>query len=106
MLNDILAFDALYKDVTSTIEQQCDLLSDCQKYHTGTSPKNIARHIICPNAFTIRIAWSVLCWDYRYLQIAQTMANSIRQYIGKDEPEPDLSDLLNRQKGKDCGYNN
>ena len=103
-IKDISSFDTLYKDVTGAIEQQFGLLSDCQKYHTATSPKNIARHIECPNAFTIRIAWSVLCWDYRYLLIAQTMANSIRQHIAKDEPEPDLSDIQSRQRDKDCGY--
>lgn len=103
-IQNIPAFDALYKDLSATIEKQFNLQSDCQKYHTGTSPKNIARHIVCPNAFTIRIAWSVLCWDYRYLQIAQTMAISIRQQLALDELEPDLSDILNRQTGHDCGY--
>jgi hypothetical protein len=78
--------------------------SDCQKYHAGTSPKNIARHIECPNAFTIRIAWSVLCWDYRYLQIAQTLANVIRQHVANDEPLPDISSLTTRIPGQDCGY--
>lgn len=53
----------------------------------------------------MRIAWSVLCWDYRYLQIAQTMAKSIRQHLALNEPEPDLSDIITRQQGKDCGYN-
>lgn len=102
-IKNIPAFDALYKDLSATIEEQFNLQSDCQKYHAGTSPKNIVRHIVCPNAFTIRIAWSVLCWDYSYLQIAQTMATSIRQQLALDEPEPDLSDILNRQQ-KDCGY--
>jgi len=104
-IKDISSFDSLYKDMTAAIEQQFGLHSDCQKYHTCTSPKNIARHISCKNAFTIRIAWSALCWDYRYLQIAQTMANSIRQHLALNEPEPDLSDILTRQQGRDCGYN-
>ena len=103
-IKDISSFDALYKDVTGSIEQQFGLLSDCQKYHAGTSPKNIARHIDCKNAFTIRIAWSVLCWDYRYLQIAQTMASCIRQHVAQGEPEPELSDLTSRVNGHDCGY--
>ena len=103
-IKNIPAFDALYKDLSGTIEQQFNLQSDCQKYHTCTSPKNIARHIACPNAFTVRIAWSVLCWDYRYLQIAQTMAKSIRQHLALNEVEPDISDIVTRQQGKDCGY--
>jgi voltage-gated potassium channel len=103
-IKDIQVFDALYKDLSESTAQQFDLQSDCQKYHTGTSPKNIARHIACPNAFTIRIAWSVLCWDYRYLQIAQTMAKSIRKHMAINEPEHDLSDIISRQEGKDCGY--
>lgn len=104
-IKDIPTFDALYKQLSATIEQQFSLTSDCQKYHTGISPKNIARHIACPNAFTIRIAWSVLCWDYRYLQIAQTMAKTIRQHLSPNEKEPDLSCLTTRIPGHDCGYN-
>ena len=104
-IKNIPAFDALYKDMTSAIEQQFSLTSDCQKYHTGTSPKNIARHIECPNVFTIRIAWSVLCWDYRYLQIAQTVANVIRQHVANNEPQPDFTSLATRILGNDCGYN-
>ena len=103
-IKNIPAFDALYKDLSDVVEQQFSLASDCQKYHTATSPKNIARHIECPNAFTIRIAWSVLCWDYRHLQIAQTMANTIRQHIANDEPQPDLASLTTRVPGLDCGY--
>ena len=103
-IKNIPVFDAMYKDLSDAVEQQFSLTSDCQKYHTCTSPKNIARHIKCPNAFTIRIAWSVLCWDYRYLQIAQTMANTIRQHIANDEPQPDLTSLTTRVPGQDCGY--
>lgn len=80
-IQDIARFDALYKQLSATIEQQFGLHSDCQQFHNGTSDKNIARHIDCPNAFTIRIAWSVTCWDYRYLQIAQTMAEQIKQIL-------------------------
>ena len=90
--------------MANTIETQFSLQSDCQKYHTGISPKNIARHINCPNAFTIRIAWSVLCWDYRYLQIAQTMAGIIKQKLAANEPEQDLTDMQSRTRGHDCGY--
>ena len=103
-IKNIPVFDAMYKDLSDAVEQQFSLTSDCQKYHTCTSPKNIARHIKCPNAFTIRIAWSVLCWDYRYLQIAQTMANTIRQHLATGEPQPDLTPLTTRIPGQDCGY--
>lgn len=84
-IQDIDRFDTLYKQLSTTIEQQFGLQSDCQQFHNGTSDKNIARHIACPNAFTIRIAWSVTCWDYRYLQIAQTMAQSIRQTLSESK---------------------
>ncbi|MCQ2348483.1 MAG: ion transporter, partial [Paludibacteraceae bacterium] len=82
-IEDITRFDALYKQLSTTIEQQFGLQSDCQQFHNGTSDKNIARHIDCPNAFTIRIAWSVTCWDYRYLQIAQTMTEQVKQILSK-----------------------
>jgi len=106
-IHDIPRFDSLYQDLAQQIKEQYDLDSDRQKYHTGTSPKNIARHLNkenAPNAFTIRIAWSVTCWDFRSLQISKTMADALNLHLAGINP-PDVSkELTTRVPGKDYGY--
>ena len=98
-------FDAMFCDLTQKIKEQYDLESDRQKFHNGTSPKNIARHINSnANAFTIRIAWSVTCWDFRSLQISQTMAQAFnKHFAGITDLEPS-KELTTRIAGKDYGY--
>ncbi len=106
-IHDIQRFDNLYQDLAQQIKNQYDLDSDRQKYHTGTSPKNIARHLNkenAPNAFTIRIAWSVTCWDFRSLQVSKTMADALNLHLAGINP-PDVSkELTTRVPGRDYGY--
>ena len=106
-IHDIQRFDSLYEDLAHQIKEQYDLDSDRQKYHTGTSPKNIARHIgkdTHPNAFTIRIAWSVTCWDFRALQISKTMADALNFHLAGITDSVASKELTTRIPGKDFGY--
>lgn len=104
-IRDAKCFDGLYRDLVQQIKEKYDLDSDRQKFHTGNSPKNIARHINPgANAFTIRIAWSVTCWDFRSLQISQTMAQAFnKHFAGITDLEPS-KELTKRIAGKDYGY--
>lgn len=104
-VKDTATFDTMMKELSSQIETQYGLTSDLQRYHTGTNPKNIARHIDSrANAFTLRIAWSVTCRDYRITQISKTIAESFGKYfepgIEKDVPD----DMKERIVGEDYGY--
>ena len=106
-IHDVSRFDNLYQDLSLQIRDQYELESDRQKYHTGTSPKNIARHIgnnNAVNAFTIRIAWSVTCWDFRSLQISKTMADAFNKHLADVTDREVTKELTIRIPGKDYGY--
>ena len=102
-IKDCENFEKMYQDLSAQIENNYKLQSDKQGYHNGTSPRNIARHISngkTLNAFTIRIAWSVTCWDYRYIHIAKTMADNFNKYF-EPEVQKEYSEEL---KIKDFGF--
>lgn len=106
-IHDIPRFDHLYQELSQKIKDQYELESDRQKYHTGTSPKNIARHIgngNTVNAFTIRIAWSVTCWDFRSLQISKTMADAFNKHLAGLCDRQVSKELTTHIPGKDYGY--
>ena len=106
-IHDTQRFDALYRNLTKQIKEQYDLESDRQRFHNGTSTKNIARHIGKDkkiNAFTIRIAWSVTCWDFRSLQISKTMADAFNFHLAEITNHKVSEELTKRIPGKDYGY--
>ena len=107
-IKDTSTFDAMYKELSEKIKESFDLESDIQKYHAGTSPKNIARHLgtadMKPNAFTIRIAWSVTCWDYRITAISKEMAAIINKHLEPNTEKTVSKELTIRVSGKDYGY--
>ncbi len=104
---DTESFENLYQSLSSVLEDKYGLESDKHRFHAGTSVRNIARKINGGkerNAFTIRIAWSVTCWDFRYLEIANHMAENINNYLlGLEEVEVS-SELKTRILGEDYGY--
>ena len=104
---DTKSFENMYCSLSSILIDKYNFESDKQRYHTGTSPKNIARFVdggkVC-NAFTIRIAWSVTCWDFRYLEIAKHMAENFNQYLIHKEETPISQELRTRVANKDYGY--
>ncbi|MDD4848249.1 MAG: potassium channel family protein [Bacteroidales bacterium] len=94
-------FEAMYQYLTQKIQDQFEIESDKQKYYSGSSSKNIARHIEgLPNAFTIRISWAITCWDLRYIDIAKTMADAFNQFFEPDVNKKYDADL----KRKGFGY--
>ena len=108
-IKDTTTFEAMYKELSEQIESQFNLTSDIQEYHAGTNPKNIARHIgrsdNKPNAFTLRIAWSVTCWDYRITHISKVMADIMNKYLEPEKEKALSTELTKRVSGKDYGYN-
>ena len=104
---DTKSFDNMYCSLSSILIDKYNFESDKQRYHTGTSPKNIARFVdggkVC-NAFTIRIAWSVTCWDFRYLEIAKHMAENFNKHLIHKEETPISQELRTRVANKDYGY--
>ena len=104
---DTESFENLYQSLSQSFIDNYDFKSDKHRFHAGTSPRNVARKInggVDRNAFTIRIAWSVTCWDFRYLEIAKLMAENINQHLLKvEQPEVD-EELKKRVVGKDYGY--
>ena len=97
----------MYCNLSQILMDKYNFESDKQRYYTGTSPKNIARHVdggkTC-NAFTIRIAWSVTCWDFRYLEIAKHMAENFNKYLIHKDDTPISSELTTRVPNQDYGY--
>lgn len=92
-LNDIPAFDALYKEFAALLERDYSLAADRQRYHTNASAAYFARHLEHKvNAVALRVAWSVTVRDARAIQIAQSLAQSInRNIILTDNPDvPEL----------------
>lgn len=92
-LNNIPAFDALYKECAALLETDYSLSADRQRYHTNANAAYFARHLEHKvNAVALRVAWSVTVRDARAIQIAQSLAQSINQNINHtDNPvDPEL----------------
>ena len=104
---DTNSFENMYSNLSKELFDIYNFESDKHRFHAGTSPKNIARVIKGGeerNAFTIRIAWSISCWDFRYLEIIKHMADNFNKHlIGKENVEVS-AELTKRVPGKDFGY--
>ena len=98
-LNDIVTFEHLYQDFSDLLENKYQLFTDKQRYHTNASPKFFARQLEHKvNAVSLRVAWSVTCWDMRAIQIAQDLASMINKHINHCD-NPEVSDLNKAQVG-------
>lgn len=92
-LNDVPAFDALYKEFAALLETAYSLSADRQRYHTNANAAYFARHLEHKvNAVALRVAWSITVRDVRAIQIAQSLAQSINRNINHtDNPvDPEL----------------
>lgn len=106
-IKDVATFERMYTELGEKLENDFGLLSDKQKYYDGSSPKNIARHVGGGerlNAFTIRIAWSVTCWDFRWLNICKTMADVFNKHFEPNAAKTESKELKARNIGFDYGY--
>ena len=98
-LNDIVTFEQLYQDFSDLLGNKYQLFTDKQRYHTNASPKYFARQLENKvNAISLRVAWSVTCWDMRAIQIAQDFAATINKHINHCD-NPEVSDLNKAQVG-------
>lgn len=103
-LNDIPAFDALYKEFATLLETDYSLSADRQRYHTNANAAYFARHLEHKvNAVALRVAWSVTVRDARAIQIAQSLAQSINRNINNTD-NPDVPELKIKAIGYE-GYN-
>lgn len=103
-LNDIPAFDALYKEFAELLERDYSLAADRQRYHTNASAAYFARHLEHKvNAVALRVAWSVTVRDARAIQIAQSLAQAINRNINHTD-NTDVPELKIKAIGYE-GYN-
>lgn len=100
-LNDPQTFDNFYQSVSNSLSQNYELYADKQIYHSNDNPAFFARHLDHKvNAVSLRVAWSVTCWDMRSIKIAQELAEQINKEILGLEGNPEAPEL----KSKDIGY--
>ena len=100
-LNDTTRFEAFYQSLSHTLHKNYQLESDKQKYYRNNNPEIFARHLDNKiNAISLRVAWSVICWDTRAIKIAHDVAEEINISILNLEGNPDVPEL----KVKDIGY--
>ena len=100
-INDIDMFEDLYQDFSNLLENKYQLFTDKQRYHTNASSKFFARQLENKiNAISLRVAWSVTCWDMRAIQLAQEFATVLNKHVNKCE-NPTVADL----KKSGIGYN-
>lgn len=102
IIHDIETFDTLYKSLSSQLEKDFGYTSDCQRYHDTSYQKLYVRHLENQNknnAFVLRIAWSVICWDASRMQIAKLLSDNFAQYI-----ENEIKPYSDEMKMKGIGY--
>ena len=102
LVKDITKADQIFRGIEETMDCTYGLKTDRQRYHDTSSPNIYLRKLDNAskvNGFVLRIAWSVLLWNARKIEIARTLAQVLKQEIeGSSLPEcPDL-------KIKDIGY--
>ena len=94
-IHDIPLYDKMWHAVADALKKQFDLDTDNQRYYDNSSPRVYARKWPYKiNACGLRIAWSVMCWDTRSIQVLQTIAEQINQQINHTG-NPEVQDLKN-----------
>lgn len=130
LVHDTTALQRLYHTMESALQEQYGIGMARQKYHDTASARNYLRKLGTQaggmqedvaagkmpayqttagkmpayqvNGLVLRVAWSITCWDYRRIQIAATMAETIRTTLLPDEPYT----LPGEMKVKQTGYIN
>lgn len=100
-VHDIPLYDSLWKNIAKSLKDQFGFETDNQRYYDNASPRVYVRNWeYHPNACGMRLAWSVMCWDTRSLQVLQTIAEQINQTINhtSNPEDPEL-------KTRDIGFN-
>lgn len=97
-LNDVSAFDAFYNAFAQLLTDKYRFSADKQRYHNNSAGTLFFRHLPHKaNTVSLRVAWSVICWDMRAIQIAEDLANEINCHILHTEhtlsPELKVKDI-------------
>lgn len=97
-----------FNNISEALEKDYGLSSDCQRYHNTPHPQDKIETIIgggstC-NAFTLRVNWSVTCWDMRHIAIAKTLADKFNEFFEPDVPKTYSEELTKRVIEQDFGY--
>lgn len=101
-------FRKAFANISETIEKEYDLTSDCQRFHSTPNPANKIETIVgggktC-NAFTLRVNWSVSCWDMRHIAIAKTIADKFNEFFEPGVEKTYSEELTKRVNEADYGY--
>ncbi|MCQ2192845.1 MAG: ion transporter [Paludibacteraceae bacterium] len=101
-------FRKAYASISETLEKEYGYTSDCQRYHNTPNAKTkietIAGGGSTCNAFTLRINWSVTCWDMRHIAVAKTLADKFNELFEPGVEKKIPEDLTKRVKEADYGY--
>lgn len=101
VLNDTTTYKILYQSISEMLSKNYSLSTDNQVYYGSNNPAFFARHLNKKvNAPSLRVAWSVTCWDMNAIKIARDIAECINKEILHLEGNPDIPEL----KVKDIGY--
>lgn len=100
-IHDIATYDAFQKELNSKLQEKYNLSLDSQRYYDNASPRVYARKWNYRiNAVAMRMAWSVMCWDARSIQVLQTIAEVINKHM-----EPRMEKVISPDlKVKDIAY--
>lgn len=88
---DRTEFDKLYSDLSKELQEKFNILSEADTDYRPAGPQNSAVKIgggADTNAFTLRIASSVIVWDPRYIQICKMVADVINATVGDGKNAP------------------
>lgn len=81
---DVQRFDAFYQSLSAQMQSDFGYESDRHRFHRGDGKKNIARQIGGgqeTNAFTLRPSFKVTLWNDRNVEIAKTIAETIKEKL-------------------------
>ncbi len=101
-VHDFKIADAIFTDIEQKLKDQFDILVERQQRYRYDNEKVYVRYLRHPeriNSVIFRIAWSAFAWNPHRIQIAETLANTIKLHLDPGRPL-DLSEL----KVKNIGY--
>ncbi len=87
-LHNTEAFEDMYQDLSAQFTEVFDLKTDKQRYYDTSNPNNIMRklrHADRVNSVSVRIAWSIACWDLRRIAVAKTIADTFNRHFESDK---------------------
>lgn len=105
LINDKAAFQKFFETISTELERHEDIKCDLGRYHNTSMPGLFLRQLKrdgggAKNDFVMRVAWSVMLWSPRRLEVARKIAQAINRYILHLPDNPEVKDLT----VKDFGY--